>query len=264
MFENGIIGLTGPVGDDGAAGADGFNSFTVTLQSFTQPTAGSPNVTVFTALNPAIVVGMTVFISTSGWYTVNAVESTGALFLTLVQKLSSASGTITAGKLVVPTGPQGVSITGPTGATGATGPQGTPGETLTASNDMFSTDIGVDYALPVIYTKVDFNNAIPELLLPAEGTYLITAAVAIIGNAGVLTTDTSNFKLRDTTIGADLTGSEKTINGLQNTDLRHVVINVIYDSDSANHSVALFGKCSTASKVSVVALQTTITFVRIA
>lgn len=264
LFEIGIIGLTGPAGDTGAAGADGFNSYTVTLAGFTQPTVGSPNVTVQTSFNPAILVGLEVFIATSGWYLVQTAADDGTLLLTLTEKLPAASGTITAGKLVVPTGPPGRSITGPTGSTGLPGPQGTPGESLTQSNDMFFTDPGVDYALPVVFTKVDFNNAIPEVLLPAEGTYLITATVAILGNGGVLLADSADFLLRDITILADLSGSEKTINNIVPNQLGHVVINVIYDSDSPNHTVSLFGKCTTASEISVVALQTTITFVRIA
>lgn len=264
LFENGIIGLTGPDGEEGAAGADGFSAFTVTLASFTQPTSGNPNVTVRTAFNPAIVPGMTVFISGSGWYSVSAIADDGTLFLSLVQGLSGASGTITAGKLVVPTGPQGVSVQGTQGIQGIQGQQGNPGESFTQSNDMFFTDVGVDYPLPVTFTAVDFNNAVPQVLLPAEGTYLITAEVALVGNAGVLTIDQTDLLLRDTTITADLSGSQKTLNGMQDTDRRHVSISVIYDSDSANHTVALYGKCTTAGAVSVVALQTTITFVRLA
>lgn len=264
LFENGIIGLTGLTGENGTAGVDGFNSFTVTIQSFTQPTSGSPNVNVRTAFNPAIIPGMTIFIASSGWYSVNAVADDGVLFLSLIEGLSGVSGTVTAGKLVVPTGPQGVSITGPQGGQGVPGQQGPPGESFTQSNDMFFTDIGVDYPLPVTFTAVDFTNATPQILLPVEGTYLITAEVALVGNAGVLTIDQTELILRDTTISADLSGSIKTLNGMQDTDRRHVSINVIYDSDSANHTVALFGKCTTAGAVSVVALQTTITFVRLA
>lgn len=264
LFEAGIIGLTGPQGDDGTAGADGFSAFTVTLAGFTQPTSGNPNVVVRTAFNPALVPGMTVFIAGSGWYNVSATADDGTLFLSLVQGLSGASGTITAGKIVVPTGPQGVSIQGNQGEQGVPGPPGDEGESFTQSNDMFFTDVGVDYPLPVTFTAVDFNNAVPQLLLPTAGTYLITAEVALVGNVGVLTIDQTDLLLRDTTITADLSGSQKTLNGMQDTDRRHVSINVIYDSDSANHTIALYGKCTTASAVSVVALQTTITFVRLA
>lgn len=264
LFEAGIIGLTGPPGDNGEQGADGFSAFTVTLAGFTQPTSGNPSVTVRTAFNPAIVPGMTVFISGSGWYSVSAIADDGTLFLSLVQGLSGATGTITAGKIVVPTGPQGVSIQGEQGEQGVPGQQGNPGESFTQSNDMFFTDVGVDYPLPVTFSAVDFNNAVPQVLLPVEGTYLITAEVALVGNVGVLTIDQVEVLLRDTTIIADLSGSLKTVNGMQDTDRRHVSINVIYDSDSDNHTVALYGKCTTAGAVSVVALQTTITFVRLA
>jgi hypothetical protein len=105
LFSEGIVGLTGPPGPQGCPGTDGFNAYTVTLESFTQPTADQPNVTVVTQFSPVILTGMNVFIATSGYYLVTGTDASGLVFLTLVKPVSGASGTITAGKIIVPTGP---------------------------------------------------------------------------------------------------------------------------------------------------------------
>lgn len=71
LFEEGIIGLTGPAGIQGTPGCNGFNAYTVTLLSFQQPTLAFPGVQVLTAFNPGILEGSYVFIATSGLYLVN-------------------------------------------------------------------------------------------------------------------------------------------------------------------------------------------------
>ena len=68
LFEEGIIGLTGPQGETGSAGTNGNNAYTVTLQGFTQPDAGNPNIQVLTAYNPAIMEGSYILIEDSGFY----------------------------------------------------------------------------------------------------------------------------------------------------------------------------------------------------
>lgn len=134
LIEEGIIGLTGPEGKQGTPGCNGFNAYTVTLLSFEQPTLAFPGVQVLTAFNPGILEGSYVFIATSGLYLVNNADASGLLSLTLQTPVSGASGTITAGKLVVPSGPPGGPMgpqgnTGTTGATGATGSTGAIGPT---------------------------------------------------------------------------------------------------------------------------------------
>lgn len=134
LFEEGIIGLTGPEGRQGTPGCNGFNAYTVSLLSFQQPTLEFPGTQVLTAFNPGILEGSYVFIATSGLYLVVNADSSGLLSLTLQTPVSGASGTITAGKLVVPSGPPGgpqgpAGNTGATGATGATGSQGAIGPT---------------------------------------------------------------------------------------------------------------------------------------
>jgi len=105
LFQDGIVGLTGPQGAQGCPGKDGFNAYTVTLQAFTQPTAESPTLTLLTQFSPVIVTGLNVFIQGSGYYQVTGANSSGLVFLTLIRPVSGASGTISAGKIVVPTGP---------------------------------------------------------------------------------------------------------------------------------------------------------------
>lgn len=134
LFEEGIIGLTGPEGRAGTPGCNGFNAYTVTLLGFQQPTQASPGTQVLTAFNPSMVEGSYVFIATSGLYLVNNADASGLLSLTLQTAVPGASGAITAGKLVVPSGPPGgpqgaTGETGATGATGATGSQGVIGPT---------------------------------------------------------------------------------------------------------------------------------------
>lgn len=132
LFEEGIIGLTGPQGERGLPGCNGLNAFTVTLQSFVQPAEGE-SVQVLTAFNPSMIAGSYVFISTSGLYFVNNADVSGLLSLTLVVTPVSPIGTtINAGKLVVPSGPPGgpmgpQGIQGEAGSTGPTGPQGDTG-----------------------------------------------------------------------------------------------------------------------------------------
>lgn len=263
LFLDGIIGLTGPQGEPGANGANGANAFTVTLQSFVQPTLSVPNVQVLTAYNPAILPGLNVFIATSGWYVVDNADSSGALFLTLTQPLPSAPAVITAGKLVVPAGVPGQSVTGPQGPQGPVGPQGPQGNTFTSTNGFYFAGVGSNYALQVVYTPVSFVNSAPQILLPSSGTYLITAVIDIIGEGTVSFTDLASFKLRDFDVAADLPGSEHELSGLTaNGERKQITLQSMYETIGPAQ-VGLEGKCSTANAISAVALHTTVSFVRI-
>lgn len=264
LFGEGIIGLTGPVGPAGADGATGKNAYTVTTQSFVHPTAAAPNVQVQTSFNPAILEGLEVFIDTSGWYLVNATDETGSLFLTLVQALTGASGTITAGKLVLPTGPAGRSIEGPQGPQGLTGPQGPAGESFTATNTQFFTSVGTDYPLTISYAAVNLTAGTAEVNLADEGTYLITAVVAILGKPTLATSDVVSLKLRNTTLSVDVPAAEQEVSALVDTQREVVTIHCRYATDSDNQVITLFGKCTTGAVVDVVSNRTVITAVRIA
>lgn len=264
LFEQGIVGLTGPQGESGSPGTDGNNAYTVTLESYNQPSSGSPNVQVFTAYNPAIVAGLQIFIQTSGYYTVNSTDNAGTLFLTLVQAAAGAPAVITAGKLVTPSGPQGVASTGATGPQGPAGPQGTPGESFTANNGQFHTTVGTDEVPGVTYAAVDFTSGVAEVSLSAQGAYHLTATVGLLGKGTVLPGDIIEVKLRDVTNSTDIEGSEQGQSNLQDIERTQVVISCIYETDSPNHIVRLFAKSSTAGAIDIVANRTVITFVRLA
>lgn len=263
LFEDGIIGLTGPQGDAGETGTNGRNAYTVTIASYNQPSAGDPNVQVSTLANPAIVAGLTIFIQTSGYFFVNDTDGNGTLFLTLIQASAGAPAVITAGKVVIASGPQGAAIAGPQGPQGAPGEQGTPGESFTATNGQFNSPGGTDDAPGVVYSVVDFTSSTAEVLLANRGTYLLTATVGLLGKATVLPGDILEVKLRDTTISADVVGSEQGQSNIEDIERTQVVLNCIYTTDSVNHTVSLFAKCSTAGAIDVVAARTTLTFVRL-
>jgi hypothetical protein len=264
LFNEGIIGATGPQGATGADGADGKNAFTVTLASFTQPTLGSPNIQISTLYNPAILDQLYIFVEDSGWYQITATDGAGMLWVTLVKAVSGATGTITAGKLVVPSGFPGVSVVGPTGPQGATGPQGSPGVSHTATNGMYYAPVGTDYNLQIAYAAVDFVNSSARLLLPTAGTYQVTVSVDIIGLTGVATTDEVAFRLRNNETSLVVDGSEHKTSRIFEDQLRTVSFVVHTTTSDANQQITLQGKCTTVDKVAVVALRTTMTYVKLA
>lgn len=263
LFSEGIIGLTGPQGETGAAGTNGRNAYTVTVASFTQPSLGSPNVQVTTSANPAILNELYVFIATSGWYFVNTADPSGVLFLTLARAVSGAPATITAGKLVVPAGFPGASVTGPAGPQGIQGPPGNAAENFTTDNGSFSVTSGTNYNTQIAYAAVSFTTSTPEVLLPAAGRYLITAIVGVIGLATVALTDKVTFKLRNSSLSTDVSGSEKGITHLVEDEEKQVVLHGIAETTGANQTVALFGKATTADKIAAVANATSIVYVRL-
>ena len=263
LFGDGIIGLTGPQGPAGNNGLNGNNAYTVTLASFTQPTLAAPHIQVSTPFNPAIITGMYVFIASSGWYLVDQADPSGTLFLTLARALTGATGTISAGKLVVPSGFPGNSVTGPQGIQGPVGPQGTPGASFTATNGFYFATIGTDYNLQVTYAAVNFVNSSPAVLLPDAGTYSVSVVATILGLAGVATTDIIKLKLRNVTDSADLAGSEMKLSNVVVDQLGQIVITVGVTTSSPNNTVVLYGECTTSDKVAVVALNTTVAFVRL-
>lgn len=267
LFMEGIIGLTGPVGPAGTAGTNGFNAYTVTLASFLQPSSGAPNVAVTVLPNPAIVEGLYVFIATSGWYLVNFVDPSGVLHLSLAQATSGAvaGSTVTAGKIVLPAGFPGISVTGPQGPAGPTGPQGSPGTAHTTTNGGFFDSTGTNYTLTNTSLAVDFSTQIAQVLLPDAGTYLITASADLLGLAGAITSDFAELKLRNITDSADLDGSLKhTSNISPGRRLSIALLPVPYTATGPNKTIRLFGRFQTGGVCQVVAARTSITFVRIA
>lgn len=263
LFHEGIVGLTGPQGETGAAGTNGNNAYTVTLKSFTQPTIGSPIVQVLTTPNPAILNSLYVFIANSGWYLVQENDGNGTLLLSLARAVSGASGTITAGKLVVPAGFPGASVTGPQGQQGPKGDPGPAATAFTQTNGFYFADVGTDFPLPLVYTPVDFVNSAPQILLPSAGFYLVNVAIDVVGTAGVAATDIASFKLRNTTIAADVPGTEHSQTVGANGERRQVIITARVETDASNQTITIYGKATSAAVMSAVALHTTVSYVRL-
>lgn len=263
LFDEGIVGLTGPAGETGASGLNGYNAFTVTTLGFTQPTILSPSVVVRTAYNPAILAGLNVFIASSGWYSVDTVDTSGNLYLTLTKEVTGASGTISAGKLVVPAGYPGASITGATGPTGPIGPTGPAGTSFTESNGQFQVNSGDNYALQVTPTAISFTSSSPLVTLPAAGKYLLSYTVGVEGETGLALNDVVTLKLYNTSNASDVPGSEQKISNVAEDELTQITATVVYQADGAGQTVALYGDCTSANFATVVATRTVITYVRI-
>lgn len=266
LFGEGIIGLTGPQGEPGTPGAAGRNAYTVTLQSFTQPDSGSPNIQVLTSYNPAILVGSYVIIENSGYYLVTAVDTGGSVFATLFQAFPSvaAGSTVNAGKLLVIAGVPGASIQGEQGPQGNPGTPGSDATGFSVNNGIYYAPVGTDFNLPVSYVAVDFTASSPVITLTAAGTYRVNVTADLMGLAGVATSDNVYLKLFNTNTAADVPGTEHSINNFVDTARSQINITTQVITTGANQQIALYGKCDTADKVAVVALRTTITFDRLA
>lgn len=260
LFMEGIIGLTGPQGETGPAGADGNNAYTVTLQAFNQPSAGNPNIQVLTPFNPAIVTGLYVFIQTSGWYQVSSANPDGTLFLVLHTALPGAPAVINAGKLVIPSGVPGASIVGPQGPQGPQGPAGSNATSFSVNEGQYFAPVGTDYNLQIAYAAVDFVNSSPQVLLTTQGRYRVSVVADLVGLTGVLITDDAFLKLRNTSTSTDVDGSEHFINNFVDGSRAQITIIARVETTGANQTIALFGKADTADRIAVVALQTTVVF----
>jgi hypothetical protein len=264
LFEDGIVGLTGPKGNTGAAGTNGNNAYTVTLASFTQPTLANPNVQVVTQYNPAIRDDMYIFIDTSGWFIVDGNDGNGVLFLRLVFELPTpASGTIPAGKVVIPAGYPGASVTGPTGPQGPQGVQGVQGDTTTGTNGSYLEDAGTDDTIGLSYAQVDFVASEAEVLLPVAGKYLVVANVEFEGIGAVATSDVFYAKLRNTSNNGDVAGTETLNNHIALGEQRKITVIGIATTDGANQTVSLFARGSTANVFKALADYTTLFYVRL-
>lgn len=263
LFEEGILGLTGPAGAQGAAGQNGNNAYTVTLQGFIQPSLGAPNTQIITQYNPAILEGSYIFVATSGWYLVNTADTSGVLFVTLVRPLEGAPAVITAGKLVIASGFPGASVQGPQGAQGPQGVAGSNASAFTQDSSFYFAPIGTDFNLQVTYENVNFVNSSPAILLPAVGLYKVVAIVDVKGLAGVLTTDEVFLKLFKSVSPQAVGGSEHIISGVTVGERRQVVLESHVNTTVANSTIILQGKCTTSDKVAVVATNCTLSMFRL-
>lgn len=186
LFREEIAKLAGPKGAAGSPGLAGYSGYTVSLNSFVQPTTASPFV-LRALLNPVIKENEIVYVSRSGWYQVLWIDDVGNLTLSLIQPMLGASGTIAAGRVVVPVGPKGANQTGPvgflgqrgdkgaTGPVGGTGVDGEDGSSLTAGPTQQSGDF-VPYDIFDLQPYFQVNASVPEAKLV---TFEKTATSAI-------------------------------------------------------------------------------------
>lgn len=265
LFEDGIIGLTGPRGLPGVNGAAGRNAFTVTLSSFLQPSLGSPVATFQVLANPVILVDTYIMVQDSGWYLVNAIDAAGIGSFTLVKSIgvTAVGDLVDGGKLVFPSGFPGISITGPQGIQGIQGIQGPPGNTFTSESYLFSGSTG-DYALTATYASVNFA-ALAQVTLINPGTYLVQYQADLIGkpSANALT-DFAYLKLVSSEGPADVAGTEHVINGFVDTARRSVAGSSVVTVSGPAVQLTLTGKVTVAGHVDVSAVNTTVSAIRLA
>lgn len=262
LFEDGLVGLTGPKGDTGSAGADGKNAYTVITSAFVTPTPGSPNVQFTVIPSPVLSVGQTIFIPGAGWFLITDIFQNATVFATLLELIPSPAATVTPGTLALPVGPkgdkgdQGDSITGPpgaNGATGATGATGTPGPTgatgptgPTATNsNAVVTGGNTDYSLTAVYAKVDFGTNDLEAIIATPGTYLFIVSVLTLQNTAV--NRNWDFKLFNLDTGLDIPDSETTVRLDDSTLLQTHVITALVTTTVANHTIQLYARSSSAA-----------------
>lgn len=248
LFNEGITGLIGPSGGNGAAGPAGRNAWTVITSAFAHPTLAAPNVSFTFIPSPVVSEGQTVFIPGSGWYIIDSIFNGEVAFAHLVEEIPFPVVVVGPGTLLLPVGQRGRSITGPqgaqgtqgnpgtpgatgaTGSPGATGPAGPAGTPVTNTN---GTDTGsaTDYTMTATYGKVDFGADDMEVILPTIGTYMVWATLAAINDTAGF--HTWSIKLFDFTNTLDVPLSEAMKlmpNGTGNFDglfLQAIVVTVI-------------------------------------
>lgn len=265
LFKDGIVGLTGPAGAPGATGANGNPAYAVTLSSFTQPTLEAPQIHIHGSYNPAMLVGLTVFVDTSGWYSIDATDGSGTLFVTLLKALDTAPATIPAGKLIVPSGYPGASVTGPAGPQGAVGPQGPAGANPTSSNgSVYFPGVGSNFTiLAGTWALIDATNYTYAFSAPSAGTYLITAHLGIV-NDNATTGAIVEIRLHNSTNNSDVGGSYMKINNFANAEAKAVAISSIVQIDTAGQQIELQAVTDSAGDFTVIPQRTTLNWVRIA
>ena len=277
LFRDGIGGLVGPQGIPGENGEDGTNTYSVTLQNFSQPTINSPLTQIVVVPNPSIVEGIGLFIQHSGSYQVTNVAPGGVIFVTLVSALSNALAVIPAGSLVVPVGVPGAGLgpVGPQGKTGPQGPQGNPGipgSSLVNQNGQYSPVLVngtipagyVDYNVTGFWQPVDYIQDKPGFAPPAAGTYLVNVVVPVFALAGATAADFT-FVTLATSDGIFYLPSAQAVTSMSvgQTVLLPLTA-IVTTTGTINQRVALRARSTNGGHYNLQANGTVITWVRIA
>lgn len=138
-----VPGVEGEEGDPGTNGTNGVSAFSLTTDIFVTPPKGG-SVIVFMGDSTWAAVGESVFIATSGYYTVTAKPGPTSLTLTYqnINANVAAGNAIAAGSIVTPVGPP-ITVTGliPTALTDNT--TGVASNTLAAGVGRFTLSIPI-------------------------------------------------------------------------------------------------------------------------
>lgn len=280
LFNDGIVGLTGPAGENGQTGAAGHNAYTVTLAGFLTPAQGG-SVTVQTLYNPGILVGSYVFVDTSGWYQVTAKTISGLLTLMLLIAAPGA-GFISSGKLVVPSGQPGETIVGPKGdtgfqgppgpvgaqgATGATGATGPAGNNLLANNNSITGFGGSDFVIPQNlgnYDLISFGFNQLQFTATAVGTYVVIATFDVKNIAGG-DGSIAICKIQNTTLSADVTGAATFCGPMVDQTEQSVALMGLVHTTAINQVIGVLATNGrNANETSVIANRSTLVYYQIA
>lgn len=255
LFEAGINGLQGDKGDTGAPGASGRNAYTITTSAFNPPHNPGQTIQVTIIASPVIAVGETIFIPGAGWYQVTEVFQGTTVFATLLEPVPDVAVVVHAGTVMLPTGPRGLTITGPqgaqgakgdtgnTGATGATGGTGATGSTgpagAVATNSNATVKGGnTDYTVTNGFAKIDFGATDLEATLAVAGTYLIM--VYLEGNQ---------------TVGGILSWSVRLNNQTTATPYANTETNFRIENSTVHHTFPLSGIIATSANGQTVDVQ---------
>lgn len=223
LFRDGINGLVGPKGDTGPPGANGHNAYTILTSAFNPATVVGQTVQFTIIPSPVISEGQTIFIPGTGWYRVSQIFQGTDVFASLQESIPSPATLILPGTIVLPTGPRGLTVTGPkgdkgdkgdtgatgaTGATGSTGATGATGPAGAAATNVNATITGgaSDYTMTASFAKIDFGGTDLDATLVATGTYMFVVILNGINNSGA--NREWDFKLVNQTTAVDVPDSE--------------------------------------------------------
>jgi len=277
LFEEGLVGLAGPQGAKGDTGESGHNAYTVATSAFNPPGVGQ-SVQFSIIPSPVVSVGQTIFIPGSGWYTITEVFQSSVLFATLLEAIPAPLAVIPPGTLVLPTGPRGLSITGPQGlqgakgdtgaqgATGATGSTGATGATGPAGAVATNTNakvipVGADYEMTNAYAHIVFGTDELDTTLATAGTYLFH--VTLFGSNGTGAPRQWSFKLVNQSTATDIDDSQFSVE-LPTTSSTNITWPVLVTTAVDGHVIEVQGLSTLGGATEViVALDSRIAYVKL-
>lgn len=120
---------------------------------------------------------------------------------------------------------------------------------------------GTDYTLTNSAARVDFGTTDIEASLPAAGTYLVTAILSIIEDAGG-GGDDYDFKLYNSTAAADVTASQRSVTGPAASKVAQVFLQSVVTVTAAS-TIQVYGVNNTAGRGTVDSAESTISYIRL-